>query len=651
MASTWFANLTKKTAPKAGHGTGMDGGFDTGLTIEPLGLDGEYEAKIVVQRRHIDFLEHQIEWRWLLDSYESGDRYRNAVYGPDRKGLPTRNLFRHQREYPDPQQFPVVYGGFAGGLAATSGEALPTGMGPLPGQLGASPGATAADDAYECRRARTPVPAWVSSAVRTHNAKVYSKEITRVGSPKIMEWWKAVDGKGTAMTPWMKEVVAPLLEVLGCLDICCDHPVKPPGAKIVTRHDELRLGLNKCVASYILPQNMVWWRCDDAGRYVECLVREYDDPSNRVDVDQAGNVIDPHQKNNQIAANWRESYERFRWWTPGESILLNFQGDKILERIPHNYGRPPIVRLKDQIKHRSVTVGQSRHHVTAELMREYYNKDSELILSDTLQAHALLSGSKNFCKADNTLSVGPGYVLPIDITSDGTVIRWEYIGPPKEAAASIRLNKQDMRDAADRENCLAKPAGSSSGSGAGSGSSTVAQSGLSKRLDAVTGHDLCVEIATTMAKAEREITEFAILVLEGRPPTPAELEELSIVYPKSFDLAGPSELLGGMAQMQTGLNNSGNAPKTEAAIAKTGVRGIMPGREDSEYKIYDDEIDQATERGAKRKQFAHEAQLDGISDSSDVLGAPGSEESAGGMDPTGQSGSTLVGSTEAEFVE
>jgi hypothetical protein len=486
---------------------------------------------------------------------------------------------------------------------------------------------------------------------------VYGKEITRQSKTKLAEWWKAVDGKGTSIDAWMKEVVMPLLQTLGCLDICCDHPKLPEGRRpATTKADEQQMGLDRCIASYILPQNMVWWRVDEAGRYVECLVREYDDPSNRVDLDQAGNVIDPHDKNNQIAANWRESYERFRWWTPGESILLNFQGDRIIERIPHNFGRPPIIRLKDQIKHRSITVGQSRHHVTAELMREFYNKDSELILSDTLQAHPLLSGPEDYCKADNTLSIGPGYVLPKKKNPEsGAYEGWEYVGPPKEAAASIRLNKQDLRDSADRENCLAKPAGSPAGSGAASGSSTVAQSGLSKRLDAVTGHDLCVEIATTGAKAEREIAEFAILVLEGRPPTPEELEDLKIIYPKSFDLQGPDQLLGGMAKLQNGLNGAGNAPQTEAAIAKTGVRGIMPGREDSEYQVYDDEIDQATAKAARDKDLSRKVNAamlqNGITDTTDVFGSDGTEESAAGSDPTGQSGSTLVGSTEAEFVE
>jgi hypothetical protein len=652
--STWFANLTKKVAPEAGHGTGRDGSKDAAMSITALGIDGEYTGKEIVDRRHIDFLEHQISFRWLLDSYEGGDRYRNAVYGPDRKGLPCRNLFRHPREYPDPQAFPTVYGGFAGGLAATSGEALPTGLGPLPGQLGAYPGATAADDAFECRRARTPVPAWVSSAVRTHLSKVYSKPVERTGNAKLTDWWKDVDGKGTPIDAWMKEVVAPLLEVLGCLPICLDHPAAPPGAKVETRADELDLGLDKCVASYILPQNLVWWRTDSAGRYVECLVREYADPSDRVDIDAKGNIIDPNaaDKENKIAANWRQSYERFRWWTPGESILLNFQGDKILDRRPHPYGRPPIIMLKDQIKHRTPTIGQSRQWITAELMREFYNKNSELILSDTLQAHALLSGPEDFCKADNTLSIGPGYVLPKKKNPEsGAYEGWEYVNPPKEGAQSLRLNKADLRDEADRENCLIKPAGSTQGSGAGSGGSTVAQSGLSKQMDAQTGHDLCVELATTMAKAERQLAEFAMLVLEGRPPTPAELEELSIVYSKVFDLQSADQLMGGLSKMQTAAASAGNMPETEGAIVKTGIRQILPGRQDSEYEGYDEEVDQHMERAAKQKQAAREARQDAIEDRSNVLAGSGTAEADAGTDPTGQSGSTLVGSTEAEFVE
>jgi hypothetical protein len=290
------------TAPLAGHGIGRDGRYKNGAaadsTTTRLKSDKDLDGKLVVQRRHVEWLEHQIRWRWLLDSFEGGDRYRNAVYGSDRRGLPARNLFRHKREYPDPQMYPNVYQGFAGFLGSVNAQTQDVGYGPYPGMLGADPAATAQDDDYELRRARTPVPEFVAEAVEIHLSKVYDQEVSRQAPPDITSWWEDVDGKGTPIDDWMRETCAPLLLVLGCLDVCLDHPQAPPGEKIKTRADELRLGLDRCVASIILPQNMVWYRTDAAGRYLECLVREYMDPSDRIDYDKKGNAIDPEDPGN-----------------------------------------------------------------------------------------------------------------------------------------------------------------------------------------------------------------------------------------------------------------------------------------------------------------------------------------------------------------
>ncbi len=102
-------DIFKRTNPKPGCGN--DGEAVIAGDTPPRRLapkEGALDGKLIVQRRHVDWLEHQIRWRWLMDSLEGGDRYRNAVYGPDRRGLPCRNLFRHKREYPDPQQFPQL---------------------------------------------------------------------------------------------------------------------------------------------------------------------------------------------------------------------------------------------------------------------------------------------------------------------------------------------------------------------------------------------------------------------------------------------------------------------------------------------------------------------------------------------------------------
>ena len=64
----------------------------------------------VIRRRHPEWREHHLRWRWMLDSLEGGERYRQAVYGSDNRGLPIRNLIRHKREYPDPRATPSTTG-------------------------------------------------------------------------------------------------------------------------------------------------------------------------------------------------------------------------------------------------------------------------------------------------------------------------------------------------------------------------------------------------------------------------------------------------------------------------------------------------------------------------------------------------------------
>jgi len=634
--------LPTNTAPPAGLGQGRDGsmvpdGTGNAALVRLVAQDRALDGRLVVQRRHVDWLEHQIRWRWLLDSYEGGDRYRNAVYGPDRKGLPCRNLFRHRREYPDPQQYPTVYQGFAGFMGMVNTQTQDVAYGPYPGMLGADPAATAQDDDYELRRSRTPVPEFVAEAVEIHLGKVYDQEVAREGPADLTAWWDDVDGRGTPVDDWMRETVAPLLLVLGCLDICVDHPKAAPGQKVVTRADELALGLDTCVASYILPVNMVWWRTDSAGRYLECLVREYQDPSDRIDIDKRGNAIDIEDQG-QIGSEWRKNYVRYRLWRSDESILYSFDGDKVIERVPHNFGRVPIVRLIDLKKHRTPTVGKSRYEAIAELQREFYNRDSELILSDTLQAHPFLSGAEDFCKADNTLSVGPGYVLPMKKNPEtGAYQGWEFVSPPKDPAESLRKNKDDLVDMKDRRACLTKPAGA-----AGTGSGTVSQSGVSKQLDAHTGHKLLVSIAKSLAKAERFIAEYACMVLRGKPVEPKEREQIQITYPARFELHDAGTLIDGTTKLQLVLESVGNAPETEQALISATVRQLLVGLGDDEYQAIDDEIELLVETKSKIKEQTRELTVDAITDRSEAMRGAGSAEEAGGEDPTGQSGGTMI---------
>lgn len=591
-------------------------------------------GKDIVARRHPEWSEGQTRWRWLLDSFEAGNRYRNATYGPDRKGLPARNLIRHKREYPDPAQYPEIYQGYAGYMGAVNATTVDLDYGPFPGSIGADPAATSADDNYEMRRARTPVPEFVAEAVETHISKIYEQEVRRDSerNPEaILEWWNDVDGRGTSVDDWMADTIAPLLLVVGFLDILFDHPKAPPGVRISTQADVIFNGLDRCVASYILPENMVWWKLDPAGRYSECLVREYIDPSDRKDTGEDGRMIDP-DRNSQAAFQWRRDYCRFRHWTAEESVLYGFDGREI-ETTPHAFGRVPIVRVFDRRKHRTPHVGKSRYEAIAEYQREYYNRDSELILSDTLQASPLLSGPEDFCTGDSEVATGPDYILPKKRTENGYE-GWEFISPSKDPAESIRKNKMDLLELKDRAAALTKPAGAT-----GTAKGTVGQSGISKTLDATTGNKLLAKIAKNLARAEREIGQYALLVLAEGAPDPADLERIEVVYPSKFDLFDVKELGDGIVELQGIAAAVGRLPQAEALLLQSYVRRLLIGLDDPEYEKLDEEIEAMVEAAAAVMGMEAEMRL-GQGSSQEAFAGSGSAEADAGVDPTGLTGET-----------
>ena len=453
------------------------------------------EAAELIQLRHPEWREHQVRWRWLLDSLEGGERYRQAVYGFDPRGLPVRNLIRHKREYPDPREADAMLGDLAFRPVSTPDMA-----------------ALATDDDYELRRARTPVPTFVAEAIDTHLSRIYAREVRREGPERLMRWWADVDGCGTSIDQWMAEVVAPLLLTLGQLDLCFDHPAPPDDAVVETRADAERLGLDRCLASYILPENMLWWRLDAAGhRYEECLVREYAEQAADGDV---------------------ATEARYRHWTAEGSTLYDADG-VLLAETPHPFGRVPIVRVFDRRKPRCRNIGQPRYEGVAERQREYYNRDSELILSDTTQAHPLLQGPEDFVQADGTIPVGPSWLLPKKKNVQGGATTYEgfdVVAFPKGGADSIRQNKADLRDDVDRDSALVRPTGRDG----------VAQSGLSKVIDHADGNNRLAKIAKILGRAEEQVAELALVVLDdGLDPLASVLavnDEVRVAYPTEFDL-------------------------------------------------------------------------------------------------------------------
>lgn len=634
--------MARKKATKGGYvaGQGTGPAIAAALTKskgKTKAAKDTTETEELVKQRHVDWEQHQLDWRRFQDSFEGGARYRNAVYGPTRDGMPVRNLFRHPREYPDPQKYSNNQLGMTGyGNGGNTGsDSMNLGQsGPWPGMVGADAGATANDDAYESRRAKTPCPSFTREVISIWLGKVYDQEITRDGPADIKAFWKDVDGCGTPMDDYMRETIAPLLIACGTLDVVLDRPRVPPGEEPPkTKADETRLGLNRCVASYILPENTVWWRDDNAGRFRECLIREYVDAADRTPYDGEGDPLDESDEGR--ADSWRGDNIRWRHWTTYGSTLYSYDGKDVAEDpIDHQYGRVPIARLKDQKKLRTQMIGQCRVEPIIDLERNYYNVNSELTISNSLQAHPILQGPEDYCKADNTLSIGATFLLPKKKNPEsGEYEGFDYVSPPSDPATSLRQSLIDIRDSVDRLAGLTKPAGSTGTTGA-----TVSQSGISKQLDAVEGTKILTDICRSLAKAERIIAEYAYMVLHnGELP---EEDAIKVSYPTRFDLKSSTDILNDWMLLQQCISAAGNLPNLETQLGQAAYKQILVGFDDEAYAALDKEMLDAMTLRSTIVEQVREVNLDALSKQG--IGGSGTDESAAGNDPSGQSNMTSV---------
>jgi hypothetical protein len=515
---------------------------------------GAAKGAEIVRRKHPEWAEHHLRWRWLADSLEGGDRYRWQTYGTDARGLPARNLVRHKREYPDPDD----RAGYADAAMLGAGVATPT------------------DDDYSLRLVRTPVPDFVSEAVRKHLGRIYSHEVQREGPDAYTAWCRDVDGSGLPVDRWMQEEVAPLLLAVGQLDVVIDHPPAPAGAVIRSKADHDALGLGRVVAKVVMPWDVVWWRLGPDKRYEEVLIAE---PTEKED----GGLE-----------------TLYRHWTRTDWALYS-PGGEVRSKGEHSAGIVPVVRLFVARKHRCRHVGWTPLEAVAERQRESYNRESELILSDVLQAHPMLQGPEDAI-AGGTMSLGPGWMLPkkkSNAGGDTSYEGFEFLDPPKGASDSLRTNLDRLRDDSDRSQGLVKPAG-------GESPGMVGQSGVSKSYDHATYNDLLTTFAAAFEWGEIALGRAIVAVATGGKP-PAE--EVSVVYSRRFALRGGEEILGFVASLQEVVANAGRTPTVERiGLFDATKEMILAGQKDSVLRAAEAEFKAAVEaasaeRAAGIRQF------------------------------------------------
>ena len=229
----------------------------------------------------------------------------------------------------------------------------------------------------------------------------------------------------------------------------------------------------------------------------------------------------------------------------------------------------------------------ARYEGVAERQREYYNRDSELILSDTTQAHPLLQGPEDFVQADGTIPVGPSWLLPKKKNIQGgrpPTRGSTSSSSPRGGADSIRQNKADLRDDVDRDSALVRPTGREG----------VAQSGVAKVIDHADGNNRLAKIAKILGRAEELIAEFALVVLnDGLDPIASVFltnQAVRVAYPTEFDLFTAGDMARATGNFQALLADSGALPVTEGLMLSRLMRLCLPGLGDGQYATCDAEL-------------------------------------------------------------
>ena len=174
------------------------------------------------------------------------------------------------------------------------------------------------------------------------------------------------------------------------------------------------------------------------------------------------------------------------------------------------------------------------------------------------------------------------------------------------------------------------------------GTGTVSQSGISKQLDAVNGHKLLASIAKSLAKCERQLAEYAAMVIRNQPigrdgeTDPGQLPSTVQTVRRNGADRQPDEAAGH-------ARTSGRGSEYQREILQAIVRQTLLGLTDREYDRLDAEIELMVQSKSRLKEPVNEMADFAITSQVEAMEGQGSAEQAAGEDPTGQSGGTLVG--------
>jgi hypothetical protein len=522
------------------------------------------KAREFIRQRHVEYEEYVQTTRWILDTLEGAEAYKDGSYGVDARGKELRNLWRQQREYPIRETL-------------------------LRGELGPNPFSSSLDEVgerrivedqqYETRRRRTPTPNYLSTLIEKMMSKIFKRPVRRDGPPDLLAWADNIDGRETSIGEWMQDTLMPLLIALGMIDLVFRRPHRPADEPAMFDDRSTAAPEQQCMVDYALPEDVLWWRLDYTGKYyVEVNVRE------RHIIN--GNEVD-------LICHWTH-----KDWT------IYDQEGKVQAKGMHGFGVVPVVRIFDRRRYRREHSANSRMGPVCDLSREYYNEESELISNQTMQNCPLLEGPA-LAGADDpqTVPVGAGYMIRRErAIMQGEDTGHKYIAPQTGPAEFTRSRLQDLIGRMEAAVSMTAPAGMV---GHQKGS-IVAQSGVSKSYDQAEGSEYLAGVSRVGETAEYTVHYFALIVLRGSfRKAAADIKLIKIVYPKEFNLLSFDQFAAIVTTMVEYINSGlGKIPADEKATLRRLIRMKHPDMGPDDLKEIDKQIDTLVDGAVESRNVA-----------------------------------------------
>lgn len=440
--------------------------------------------KSMVEKPHPIYRQNRAYWDFLLQSYEGGFQYANAMITGKNDTSDYRSLMRY------------YVNGVEQSIQTMSS-----------GNLFAHPKEKNED--YQRRLEMSYYYNFCAPIIDIYKNHLFKdtvmvdwKNIEADLEPRMED----IDNKGSSIEEFRREL-AEYIQLYGHSYVVIDQP--KADREIITRQDQIDEGLFPYLTIYS-PQQVINWSLDRFGNPYWVLL--YEEGDSNIDPEQ----YDPKKQERPNCY--------FRLWTRTDWYLYDADYERVEEGF-HGLGFVPITCAYDK---RSKKVknfyGISSVADIAFIARDVYNSCSELrqILRDQTFAFLALQGTASEY-SELTLGICKGLLYPEGRNAP------EYVSPPADNA-QMYFNHIDRQVAKIYQ--LAKLEG---GSAKFEGQDAVEQSGVSKAWDFNETNSALSDKALNLEDAELRIwQQYAIIVGQNK-------FEGSVQYPNEFSVSSLME--------------------------------------------------------------------------------------------------------------